>query len=330
MESLRVLEFMRSRDGIWNVPRRLIDDLAREFPGVRFDSPADEVEVARVLPDADVVVGWAVTKDNFASARRLRWIQITAAGVGSLLFPELVESDVVLTNGRGLHAVSMAEHTLGILFAFARKLHLARDAQRDRRWAQHDLYVGSPPFTEVGGTTLGLVGYGAIGRAIAERARAVGIDVLVVRKHPADEPGPARVQWPPERLYDLLERSDWVVLATPLTDETRGWIDRGALARMRPHAVLVNLGRGRLVDEAALIEALEHGRIGGAALDVFDEEPLPESSPLWSMPQVILTPHVSGFGPRYWERSIDLVRRNLRAFVSGAPLENVVDKRAGY
>jgi phosphoglycerate dehydrogenase-like enzyme len=138
------------------------------------------------------------------------------------------------------------------------------------------------------------------------------------------------VQWPPERLPELLERSDWVVLAAPLTPETRGRIDRTALSRMRAHAVLINLGRGGLVDEEALIEALAAGRIGGAALDVFAEEPLPESSPLWSMPQVIVTPHVSGFGPRYWERSIDLVRRNLRAYLAGAPLENLVDKRAGY
>jgi phosphoglycerate dehydrogenase-like enzyme len=330
MESLRVLEYMRSRDGVWNVPRPLVDELAREFPVVRFDSPTGDADIRRLLPEADVVVGWAVTRENFPSARRLRWIQITAAGVGSLLVPELVESDVVVTNGRGLHAVGMAEHTLGILFAFARKLHLARDAQQERRWAQEGLFAGSPPFTVVGGTTLGLVGYGAVGRAIAERATAVGVDVLVVRKHPDAESGPARVQWPPERLPELLERSDWVVLAAPLTPETRGRIDRTALSRMRAHAVLINLGRGGLVDEEALIEALAAGRIGGAALDVFAEEPLPESSPLWSMPQVIVTPHVSGFGPRYWERSIDLVRRNLRAYLAGAPLENLVDKRAGY
>jgi phosphoglycerate dehydrogenase-like enzyme len=330
MSALRVLEFVRGRDGVWSLPRRFVDDLRREFPSVRFDSPADEAEVARALPEADVVVGWAVTPENFASARRLRWIQVTAAGVGSLLFPALIESPVVVTNGRGLHAVAMAEHTLGVMLAFVRRLHLARDAQAARRWAQEELYADGTGFSELGGTTMGLVGFGAVGRAIAERASLLGVEVLVVRRHPVSAPGPAREQWGPERLPELLGRSDWIVLAAPLTGETRGLIDREALTRVRPGAVLINLGRGKLVEETAVIEALVAGRLAGVALDVFAEEPLPSASPLWSMPQAIVTPHVSGFGPRYWERSVELVRRNLRAYLSGAPLENVVDKRAGY
>jgi phosphoglycerate dehydrogenase-like enzyme len=154
--------------------------------------------------------------------------------------------------------------------------------------------------------------------------------VLAVRKHPARDPAPADEQWETARLHELIGRSDWLVLTAPLTPETRGMIGRAELARMPRHAVLVNLGRGALVDEPALIEALGEGRVAGAALDVFEEEPLPAMSPLWAMPQVVVTPHVSGLGPRFWERTCDLFARNLRHWLAGEPLENVVDKRAGY
>jgi phosphoglycerate dehydrogenase-like enzyme len=325
-----VLEFIRSKDGVWNLPPTGVDWLRREFPDLEFVSPADESEIAGELPNAEVVLGWAVTAPRFAAAECLRWIQITAAGVGAQLFPALVESDVVLTNGRGIHATAMAEHTLGVLLAFVRQLHLARDAQRERRWSHAALWTEPPGFGELGGRTLGLVGLGSVGSAIATRARALGMRVIAVRRHPAAVPAPADEQWGRERLEELAGRAHALVLAAPLTGETRGLLDRALIARLRPEAVVVNLGRGGLVDEDALIEALREGRIAGAALDVFREEPLADSSPLWSLPQVILTPHISGLGPRYWERALDLFARNLRAYRAGEPLINVVNKQEGY
>jgi phosphoglycerate dehydrogenase-like enzyme len=328
--ALRVLEFVRWDKSVWNLPRVRIDALAAEFPSARFDSPHDRAEVDRLLPEADIVLGWAVRRENFASAARLRWIQLTAAGVGPQLFPEMVESPVILTNARGLHAVSMAEHALGMMLAFARKLHLARDAQARHAWEQEAQWAEPPPFGQLSGGTLGLVGLGAVGTALAERARSLGMTVLAVRRHPARDPSPAHAQWGVERLGELMERVDWLVVAAPLTPSTRGLLGRAELARLRPHAILVNLGRGALIDEPALVEALAAGRIAGAALDVFAEEPLPSASPLWTMPQVIVTPHVSGFGPRFWERTCELFARNLHHWIAGEPLENVVDKRAGY
>ena len=330
MASLCVLEYVRSSDPIWNLPAGVLEGLARDFRDVRFEAPPDEAAADRLLPEADVVWGWAVRPANFEAARRLRWIQVSAASVHGLLFPELIESAVVVTNGRGLHGVAMAEHTLGVILAFTRKLHLARDAQRERRWAQSSLWRDAPPFGGLAGRTLGLVGLGAIGRATAERARALGLEVLAVRRHPDPDPAPADAQWGPDRLPELIARAHFLVLAAPLTEETRGLIGAAELARMRRDAILINLGRGALVDERALVAALEAGTIAGAALDVFEHEPLDPASPLWAMPNVIVTPHVSGFGPRYWERAIELFARNLRAFLDGRPLENVVDKRAGY
>jgi phosphoglycerate dehydrogenase-like enzyme len=154
--------------------------------------------------------------------------------------------------------------------------------------------------------------------------------VVAVRRHPSDDPAPARAQWAAERLPELASQVDWLIVVAPATAETRGLVSRDLLARMKPTARIVNLGRGALVDEPALIDALRAGRLAGAALDVFATEPLPADSPLWDLPQVILTPHVSGVGPRYWERSIELFARNLHRFQRGEPLENVVDKRAGY
>ena len=330
VRDIHVLEYIRHPETVWCLPGAYVDGLRGEFPGVTFSAPADQAEADRLIPGADVVLGWAVTRGNFASASKLKWVQITAAGVGDLLFPQLVESPVVVTNGRGLHAIAMAEHTLGVILSFARKLHLARDAQAARRWDQPRLWGAVPGIGELAGGTLGLVGLGSVGKAIAERARVLGLRVIALRRHPDREPAPVDEQWGPGELPRLIEQSDWLVLAAPLTRETRGLIGARELERARPGAVLINLGRGALVDESALVAALQSGRIAGAALDVFEREPLPSESPLWDMPQVIVTPHISGLGPRYWERAIDLFRGNLCRFLSGEPLTNVVDKREGY
>ncbi|MGH7730361.1 MAG: NAD(P)-dependent oxidoreductase, partial [Candidatus Eiseniibacteriota bacterium] len=178
MAPLRVLEFVRYEDGVWNLPRVHVDALAEEFPSVCFDSPANRAEADRLLPEADIVLGWGVRRANFATARRLRWIQLTAAGVGGVLFPEMVESPVIVTNARGLHAISMAEHALGVMLMFARKLHLARDHQARRHWSQDEQWGEPPPFGQLAGSTLGIVGLGAVGQALAERARAFGMSVL--------------------------------------------------------------------------------------------------------------------------------------------------------
>jgi phosphoglycerate dehydrogenase-like enzyme len=326
-----VLEFLRDEQGVWTLPAGLVDGLRRRFPRVRIESPVDRAAAERLLPEADVVYGVLVDEESFPLAHRLRWIHVSAAGGGSLLFPALIESDVILTNGRGLHAVSMAEHALGMMLAIARKLDRARDLQRERRWEQIEQWTGPPPFRQLEGSTLGLVGLGTVGSALATRAVALGMRVIAVRPHPAAGAGPAGVeQWPLERLPGLLGCSDWVVLAAPHTGATRGLMDAGRLALMRPDAVLVNLGRGALVDEEALVAALRAGRLGGAALDVARHEPLAPESPLWTLPNVLLTPHVSGLGPRYWERAVEQFAANLERWLDGRPLFNVVDKRAGY
>ena len=327
---LHVLESVRSSNTVWRLPPGHVDALREKFPGVRFSNPDDLAGAGQLLPDADIVLGWAVNAQNFASARKLRWVHVTAAGVGPLMFKELIESDVTLTNSRGLHAEAMAEHTLGVMLSFVRQLHRCRDAQRERRWAEVELWTVPPHFGTLTGSTMVLVGLGAVGGAISFRARALGVHVIGVRRNPDASDTRADEQFGSDALPRLLPRADWLVLAAPLTSGTRQLIGARELSLLKPSAVIVNVGRGRLLDEAALVAALTEGRLAGAALDVMEVEPLPQSSPLWDMPNVLLTPHISGLAPDYWGRALAIFEDNLRRTIDGRPLINVVDKRAGY
>jgi len=330
MSPVRVLEWVRHSDEMWTLPRGLAAALAVAVPGAEVRSPASREEAEALLPEAEVVLGFAVRPHNWKRARNLKWIHCTAASVTHVLFPELVESDVTVTNARGVHADSMAEHAIGVMLAFTRKLHRSRDLQRERMWGQDALWREAPHLGSLAGSTLGLIGMGKVGGAVAARARAMGMRVLVVRPHPASPPEPAHEQWPVGRLTELLAVSDWIVIAAPHTGATNGMIGAPELSLMKPGARLINLGRGAIVDEAAVVDGLVAGRLAGAALDVFDREPLDPASPLWELPEVILTPHTSGLGPGYWERVLAQFTENLRRYVAGEPLENLVDKRAGY
>ncbi len=330
MSHVRVLEWVRYPLDIWSLPRDLAAGLAHAVPGTEVCSPATREEAEALLPETEVVLGWAVRPHNLARAKKLRWVHSTAASVAHVLFDDLVEADVQVTNASGLHADAMAEHTIGVMLMFARNLHRTRDDQHARKWSPDVLWREEPAITSLAGSTLGLIGLGRVGSAIARRARALGVRVLAVRRNPAMDPAPAHEQWPRERLDDLLQASDWVVIVAPHTRETERLIGARELGLMKRSARLVNLGRGALVDEVALVEALRAQTIAGASLDVFDEEPLPPTHPFWEMPEVILTPHTSGLGPRYWERALEQFTDNLKRYVAGQPLRNLVDKRAGY
>ncbi len=263
------------------------------------------------------------------SASRLRWVQSPAVGVGSLMFPELLASAVVLTSARGIRARSIAEHVLGVTIALARLLPATLRAQ-----AAAPLGAGrarNRPHARSRDSRMGIVGLGAIGLEVANIAAPFGFRVSAIRRR-AGQPVPAGVDavWTPDRLHDLLAQSDVVVLAAPHTPETKRLIGRAQIDRMKPGALLVNVARGKLVDDEALIEALRDGRLGGAALDVFSQEPLDPSSPYWDLPNVIVTPHTSGAMHDYWTPLVALFAENLRRFEKGEPLLNVVDKVAGY
>lgn len=300
------------------------------------DGPVDDVEV--------LLRGWLVAEafDRLlVRAPHLNWVHSATSGVERALTPAALARDVLVTNARGVFSRPIAEHVLLMILAVSRHLPELLELQRERTWQPLE-------GRELRELTIGIVGYGSLGRSVASLASAFGARVIAMRRRPdTDEARPARDPgaddgdvFPfeprldrlvgPDQLHGLLAESDVVVLAAPLTPETEGMIDEAAVAAMKRNAWLINVARGRLIDDTALIRALRENRIGGAALDAFRDEPLPQSSPYWELPNVILTPHTAWSSARVLDRSIDLFCDNLVRFSRGEPLRNVVDPTAGY
>jgi phosphoglycerate dehydrogenase-like enzyme len=314
----------------WILPRHYVDRLRRDFPQHTFLDAWDRDTLRRLLPEAEVAFTPFVDRDVFAAAKRLRWVQSPAVGVGNLMFPELLASDVVITTARGIRARAIAEHILGVTIALARRLPTAIRAQVEHRWAQADIEGPEIDVRTLQGQRLGIVGLGAIGSELVAIAAPFGFRITAIRRTAGPPPPGVEAVWPPERLHDLLADSDVVVIAAPHTPQTKRLIGRAEVDRIKTGALLVNVARGKMIDDEAVVAALRDGRLGGAALDVFSEEPLPASSPYWEMANVIVTPHVSGALRDYWTPLVALFSDNLRRFERGEPLRNVVDKAAGY
>jgi phosphoglycerate dehydrogenase-like enzyme len=321
-----------------------LDRIREAAPGSRIvnlsveglaDGPVDDVEV--------LLRGWLVAEafDRLlARAPHLTWVHSATSGVERALTPAALARDVLVTNARGVFSRPIAEHVLLMILAVSRHLPELLELQRERTWQPLE-------GRELRELTIGIVGYGSLGKSVASLASAFGSRVVALRRRPeggADAAAPAGADeddgFPfeprvdrvvgPDRLHELLAESDIVVLAAPLTPETEGMIDEAAVAAMKRDAWLINVARGRLVDDTALVRALRDNRIGGAALDTFRDEPLPPGSPYWELPNVILTPHTAWSSARVLDRSIDLFCDNLVRFSRGEPLRNVVDPAAGY
>jgi phosphoglycerate dehydrogenase-like enzyme len=319
---------------IWVLPRAFVDQLRRDFPQHTFLEAWDRDTLRRLLPEADVAFTPFVDRDIFPAATRLRWVQSPAVGVGSLMFPELLASPVVVTSARGIRARAIAEHVIGVTIALARRLPAAMRAQVAHHWAQNELEGPTSGVRSLDGLQMGIVGLGSIGMEIVKLAAPFGIRITGIRRRGTGDFSQTdetrKITRPLSYLPELLSTSDVVVLAVPHTPETKQLIGRAELDRMKRGAFLVNVARGKLIDDAAVADALRDGRLGGAALDVFTREPLEASSPYWDLPNVIVTPHTSGAMQDYWTPLVALFGDNLRRFEKGEPLVNVVDKIAGY
>jgi len=277
-----------------------------------------------VMPEIEVVCG-ELSREMCQRGKKLRWVQSWSAGVDGMLYPELVNSPVILTSAKGTVGVHLAEHAMALLLGLTRGIGWA---VRQSDWDQRGpIRAASQELLE---KTLGIVGLGGTGRALAVRAYAFGMRILAVDPEEVDVPDGVEACWGTERFYDLLAESDVVTICAPLTRETQGLFDREAFQRMREHALLINVSRGKIMEEAALVEALEQGWIAGAGLDVTPEEPLPQDHPLWQMENVLLTPHTAGGSPRRNDRMVALFCENLRRLLVGEPLLSVIDKQKGY
>ncbi len=313
---------------VWTLPPSQVRRIAAALPDDEVIDARSADERLQAFADADVIVAAKMSADEVAAARKVRWIQSTAVGV-DLLKAAFAHPDVVITNVRGVHSATIAEHAIALVLALRRRLHVAASRQATQTWAQTELQdVRVLPLSE---SRLVVVGLGAIGARVAALASGLGMHVTGVRRRTA-EPAPAGVETVvgPENLKDVLAAADAVVLAAPKTAETRAMIGEGELAAMKPSAVLVNVARGRLIDDEALVSALERGQIAGAGLDAFAREPLPETDPLWRLPNVLITPHTAPFGGDYFEAAVDFFLENMARFKRGEPLLNVIDKAGGY
>jgi len=284
----------------------------------------------RSAAEANVIFSWSVggsvLEQVFAMASpRLRWVHSRAAGLDGVLFPALVESPVPLTNGRGVFSESLGEFVLGAALYFAKDFRRMVRNQEAGLWDQFDI-------EPLEGSTIGIVGYGDIGRAIAKRCRAIGMKVLALRRRPEQSAGDPLVDvvYPPERRLQMLAACDYIAAAAPLTPQTRGMIGEAEFAVMKKSAVVMNVGRGPVIDEAALVRALAENRIKGAALDVFDCEPLPAGHPFYQLKNVLLSPHCADHTPDWLADGMRFFLQQFERFRKGEPLLNVVDKQSGY
>ncbi len=342
----RLLLGLFSAAPAWTIPASEVERLRRDFPDVEVTCAGSQAELDAAIGDAEILFSWAPGETAMAKAARLRWLHAPAAGIGAYLTPGFLHRGAVITNSRGVHAIPIAEHAMGMLVALARRFRAAVVEQTTTGMRRENWWTGAAVPDELYGKTLGLFGYGAIGREIARRAAAFGMRVVALRRHPDRPPS-----WEPELLRALglpieepslsallgpgdlgrlLEESDAIVICAALTPETEGLFHADVFSRMKPGARLVNVARGKIVREDDLIEAVRSGRLGGAALDVYETEPLPRESALYTLDDVILTPHVSGLSDGFWPRAMALFRANLARDAKGIPLLNRVDPERGY
>jgi phosphoglycerate dehydrogenase-like enzyme len=315
---------------LWRSPPEFAAAVRQRWPEMRVvDAPHYDL-ITPELPDADIFVGLLIRADQLRQAPRLKWVHTTSAGVGQMMYAEFRSSGIILTNASGVHAPNRGEHIVGMIAAMARDFPGAVRYQAQRKWAQQEIWDGPARPRELTGALALIVGFGAVGRATAERLRGFGMRVWAVTRSGKAIGLLAERVFAAAELNSALPEADYVVLAAPETPETHHLIGAEQLALMKPSAILVNVARGSLVDQAALVAALEKRRIGGAALDVTSPEPLPPENPLWSLDNVFITPHTSGISERIWQRETELLIDNLERWFRGEPLRNRVDLARGY
>ena len=328
MAQHKIVILLHDKFEMWRPPSWFVQRLRSEFPQVEVAHPEKASGDLQALRDADIMIGWGLTPEQLQAATRLKWIYSITAAVDQYMFPQFVASDALITNAGPVHGRVAAEHAIALVLALARRVPSAVRYQERRKWAMEAIWSERP--REIAGAQLLVVGLGSIGAKVAEMAAALGMRVTGVRLHPARAAGAPYETIGYQQLDEAVPRAEFVVLTLPLTPHTRQIIDARRLSLFRPDAFLINVSRGQLVDEQALVKALRERRLSGAALDVFQEEPLPRRSPLWKLPHVLITPHTAFLTERAWKRHYESFTGNLRRYLAGEPLQGVVDKQRGY
>jgi D-2-hydroxyacid dehydrogenase (NADP+) len=314
----------------FDLPDAYTKKIQKVSANVKVLQSSDEKELMGLVETADILFAGAFSLEIFLKAKNLKWIQTVGAGVNRLLFPEVVKSNVIITNAGGVHPIPISEHAIGLMLSLCRKLHFFIRNQMERKWERYGADL-MEQIEELSGKTVGVVGLGRIGSEVARKTKCLGMKVIATKRNPTiSKPAYVDKLVNSENLKELLAESDFVVLTLPLTKETEGMIGEAQLKSMKRTSYLINVARGKIVQEDKLIQALKEGWIAGAGLDTFETEPLPQNSELWTMKNVIITPHVAGLTPHYFERLTNILCENLNRFINNKPLINVVDKTIGY
>lgn len=289
---------------------------------IEVEKATDEESVLDAVRDTEVIFG-RFNKEMLLASKKLRWVQVPSAGVDRYLYPEFLDSQVILTSSSGVHRMPISEMIFAMMLALAKRLHQFMRFQMEAKWNWL-----APD--ELAGKTIGILGLGNVGMETASKAKCFGMKVLALKKKQIRRPSYVDEILGPEDLNCLLRESDYVVVTVPLTSETYHMISEEELKLMKPSAYVINIARGAVIDNKALVKALKEGWIAGAGLDVFEEEPLPEDSEFWRLENVVITPHVAGATPHYSDRAVRIFCVNLKRYLEGKPLLNAVDKIAGY
>ncbi len=328
---MKLLVFSQAWNPFWNIPKASVSTLPALFPEITVTYPDNEQDFSSELKDADIFFGYRLDPPHIEIAKKLKWVHVPAANVSQFIRPDFVSRKILLTNSRAMHATPVAEHIIGCMIVFSRKFMTTWEFQKKAQYGASDLINNGYPLSELRGKTLYIIGLGGIGKETARLAKAFGMNILATRKKSSG------VEENVDELFDLtnfrdgLRRADYVVLSLPLTSESRGLIGENELSLLKPECVLINVARSGVLDTNALIRYLRENRIRGASLDVFDQEPLPDGSELFSVPNLFLTPHVSGVAAlEHWDRMLWLFQENLRRFLSGKTLLNIVDPSIEY
>jgi phosphoglycerate dehydrogenase-like enzyme len=314
----------------WQIPADGVDTLRRRFPHIHFIHATTPEQRAEGLAVSEAAYTWILKDHELAQAPKLRWVHTSAVAVETLCLPELFARGISVSNTRGVQAVPIAEHVMAVALALAKQIPFVIDNQRQARWAQNEFMGPRLPWL-MKGRTLGLIGVGTIGSEIARRAEAFGMRVIALRRRPAyGTIGHVERVYGKDDLDDFLGQCHVLVICAPLTPETNGLMGAAEFARLPKGAIVINVGRAKIVDTDALIASLTAGHLGGASLDVFPQEPLPPEHPLWNTPNVILTPHTSGFRQGHWEEVVELFGDNLDRWLRKEPLKFRVEPDLGY
>ena len=313
--------------GTDHVGTQYVNELIDSFPEIEFLVAYDSADHADVIRDADAFFGWP-SGDAFAAAEQLKWIACPGMGIDKIVaYQNIVDSDVPITNAPGTHVTSMGDHVIGAMVGLT---HRFQESFEDRQKKTWDTEKYASRITEITGTTVGIFGLGAIGRAVADRVTAFGTTTYAIDPAPSNVPDSITECWGLDRLDDLAKVSNFLVVAAPVLDTTRGSIDARRIAMMPKGSYIIVISRGEIVDEDALCDALESGHLAGAALDATAVEPLAENSRLWTLDNVILTPHSSALTPELYEMRRQTFKANLRKFSAGEDLMNICNKTAGF